>query len=208
MRRALLASLTLAAAACGGTELLQGDAFLPDGALPIEPATDRSDAGACDGPCAPIDAAPPGRDGAAEAGAEPSNTCAEARSMGSVSGDTGSDVVTASGKCAEWLRVRVTEDSSGAIGSEMKLELTLVPAGHDFDLYAFLDPSRDVLACAAPFARSETNAEAEEKLSLRWGEGTVANGSDDGRDVNVLVASALGPCPPAASWTLRAAGNR
>jgi hypothetical protein len=125
-----------------------------------------------------------------------------------VAGDEGSTPVTAQGTCAEFVRVRVVEANSNAVGAAMRLSVTLSPAGHDFDLYAFLDPARDQLACASPFARSETNGVSAESVGLRWGEGSVANGTDDGRTVVLAVTSASGPCPPGATWSLTATGNK
>jgi hypothetical protein len=212
-----LATLLAAAAliggvcgACGASGLLQGDSFEPDGALPTEPASDRFDASACDG-AATCDAGPP--DSApilpvADGAAPPSNTCEAPRDIGTVSGDTGSQTLTATGGCSEWLTLRATEDNSSALGAAMKVTLTLVSQGHDFDLYAYFNPAKDVISCTAPFARSETRGLADELINLTWGEGTVANGSDDSRTINVAVQSAAGPCPPTASWTLLVAGNR
>ena len=210
----LVLAASAASSACGEDGLLQGDAFTPDGTLPTEPASDRfdaaggtcdgGDAGTCDGSAA--DSAPvlPVADGATP----PSNTCQTARAIGTVSGDTGSTSVSASGACSEWLDVRATEDSSSALGAPMKVELTLTSKGHDFDMYVYLNTSKDVLACSSPFAMSETRGTIDEIVPLTWGEGTVANGSDDGRTIGVAIQSAQGPCPPGSGWTLTATGNR
>jgi hypothetical protein len=210
----LVLGLTLAAAvACGTDGLLQGDAFTPDGALPTEPASGRDaaaaacdggDGGACD--AGAPDSAPvlPVADGATP----PSNTCQTARAVGTVSGDTGATSLTATGTCSEWVSLRATEDNSSALGTPMKVELTLTSKGHDFDLYVYLNPVKDVLACSTPLAMSETRGTVDEIVSLTWGEGTVANGSDDGRTIGVAIQSAQGPCPPGSGWTLTANGNR
>lgn len=207
--------LVLAAAvACGTDGLLQGDAFTPDGALPTEPASERDAAtGSCDGgdAGAPCDASAPDSapvlpipDGAAP----PSNTCQTARPVGTVTGDTGATSLSAAGKCSEWISLRATEDSSSALGAPMKVALTLTSMGHDFDMYVYLNPVKDVLACSTPLAMSETRGTVDEIVPLTWGEGTVANGSDDGRTICVAVQSAQGPCPPGSGWTLTASGNR
>lgn len=215
----LVALALLGPSGCSEDGLLQGTPYLPSGDIPIDPASVREASAPCpeDGGCPDAaDAPPPTRDaGASEAGdagftppAPPKNTCATAREVGTVAGDAPSPPVTADGTCAEYLRVRVTETSTSALGVGMRVSLTLSPAGHDFDLYAFLDPNRDQLACAAPFARSETNGLSPETISLQWGEGTVANGNDDSRWVVVAVTSAQGPCPAGASWTLSAVGDK
>jgi hypothetical protein len=197
-------------AACGSDGLFQGDALNLEGALPVDPASDRRDAalsGCEGGGCeAGADAGPtlPVVDGATP----PSNTCLTARAFGTVSGDTAAQVLIATGACSEWVSVRATEDNSSAIGAGMKLNLTLASTGHDFDLFVYYDPVRDVVACSSPFAASATPGLRDEIVALSWGEGTVANGSDDSRTVRVAVQSASGPCPPGASWTLTAAGNR
>jgi hypothetical protein len=210
-----LAVLVLAAAvACGTDGLLQGDAFTPDGTLPTEPASERDAAGgscdggdggtACEGGVA--DSAPPlvVPDGATP----PSNTCQTARAVGTVSGDTGATSLTATGTCSEWISLRATEDNSSALGAPMKVSLTLTSMGHDFDLFVYLNTSKDVLACSTPIAMSETRGTIDEIVPLTWGEGTVANGSDDGRTIGVAIQSAQGPCPPGSGWTLTANGNR
>lgn len=197
--------------ACASDGLLQGDGFTPNGVLPTEPATERLDGGgvACDGSgcdagvadSAPIVTIP---DGATP----PSNTCLTARAMGTMAGDTGNPTLSTTGKCSEWLSLRATEDSSSALGAGMKVTLTLTPTGHDFDLYAYFSPAKDVLSCSTPSFVAETRGTAPEVIALTWGEGTVANGSDDGRTITVAVQSAQGSCPPTSSWTLSADGNR
>lgn len=214
MRRWLAAfALTVlaGAAACGSDGLLQGDGFAPDGTLPIAPASDRSDSGiaVCDGGACDAglkDAAPilPIPDGATL----PTNTCQTARGMGTVSGDTGATAVSTTGKCSEWISFRATEDNSGALGVPMKAKVTLTMTGHDFDLFVYFNPNKDVLSCASAFAVSQTRGTVDEVLSLQWGEGTVANGSDDSRTIALQVQSAEGPCPAGSSWSLTANGNQ
>ncbi len=199
--------------ACDSDGLLQGEAFTPDGTLPTEPASGRDAASAgCDGGDAAAcdasvpDSAPivPVPDGATP----PKNTCQTARPVGTVSGDTGATSLSASGTCSEWISLRATEDSSSALGVPMKVELTLTSKGHDFDLYVYLNKVKDLLACSAPVAVSETRGTVDEIVALTWGEGSVANGSDDVRTIGVVVQSAQGACPPGSSWTLTANGNR
>ncbi len=199
---------------CGGDEARQGDRYAPDGTLPIAAASDRpeggstrcdactSEGGSCDAGAAVL---PVG-----DASAEPTNTCETARVLGTVSGDTGATSVTGKGTCSEWLSLRATEDNGSALGAPMKVKLTLTPVAADFDMFVFYDPVRDVRACERPFASSYVPGAAAEVVSITWGEGSVANGSDDVRTIGVAVIKS-GPCSGdggAASWTLLAEGNR
>ncbi|MDB4938268.1 MAG: hypothetical protein JWP87_5240 [Labilithrix sp.] len=215
--RAPLGSIALvlaaaAAMACAKDALMQGESFQPDGTLPTDPPSDRVDASAgsceggkgCDASAADSASVLPAADGATP----PSNTCQTARAVGTLSGDTGSQTITAKGSCSEWISFRATEDSSSAIGAPMKVTLTLTSTGHDFDLYVYYTPSKDVVACSTPFAQSETRGTVDEIVPITWGEASVANGSDDGRTIGVAVQSAMGGCPPGSGWTLTADGNR
>lgn len=199
------------ALACGPDPLLlQGDEYVPDGTLSIGPPTERADAAACQegGACedAGSDVEPvPLGDGSTA----PLNSCETARAMGTLSGDTGSTSLTAEGRCSEWFSFRATEDDNSALGAGMKVKLTLTPTGADYELYAYLDKERDRLVCDAPTAQSFRPGTATEEIALAWGEGTVANGKDDGRTIGVAVIRASGPCAEdAGSYTLRAEGNR
>lgn len=212
IRRALalaaISGLLASFAACGSDGLLQGEELRPDGRLPIEPASERPEAGApCEaGACDASADAPPNP--LVDASSQPTNTCETARAIGTIAGDTGNARVTSTGSCSEWLSVRATEDSSSALGAPMKVKLTLEPGASDFDLYAYYDPVRDVRSCVAPFAASYQVGATTETIGLSWGEGSVANGSDDGRTIHVLVLKAGGPCSAdAGAWRLTAAGN-
>lgn len=204
-------SVLLPCAACGTDGLLQGDEYVPNGTLPIAPASNRLDAGrACDGDAScdasapdggPTKTVPPGA-------TPPSNTCQTARDIGTLSGDTGAQTLTTTGTCSEWISLRATEDDSGPIGVPMKVKLTLQSQGHNFDLYVYFDAVRDVVSCDSPAAKSETLGTVDEVIPLTWGEGTVANGSDDSRTIRIAVQSGDGPCPPGSGWTLKAEGHR
>ncbi|MBX3264330.1 MAG: hypothetical protein KF782_31955 [Labilithrix sp.] len=198
-----------AALACGPEpDLLQGDEYLPDGTLPIAPASERLDGATRDGSAgdgggeeAPV----PLADGSTA----PLNTCETARDIGALSGDKGSGTLTATGSCSEWLSLRVTEDDSSALGAAMKVRLTLTPSGADFDLFAFVDATRDRVVCDAPTASSTKSGTSVEEIPLTWGEGTIANGNDDSRTVGVAVVRAGSPCAAdAGSYTLLVEGNR
>ncbi len=199
----ILASACAGWLACGENDLRQGEAYTPDGslALPEPREIDASvDAGA-DVEVVPI------RDAGPDVNVTPIGTCEAPRDVGTVSGDTGG-TLNATGSCSEWISFRATENDDGTFGTGMKAKLTMTPKVHDFDLYAFFDPSRDVVACASPFARSEQGQLAVEVIPLSWGEGTIANGSDDSRTIRILVQSTAEACPAGASWSLTIGGNQ
>lgn len=186
------------AAACGSRGLLQGDTYEPDGTLAEPVPADRPDGSAA----STTDAAPLPPPDAAQ---YPTGTCEGARDLGTVSGDTGQGSLSATGDCSEWVRLRVTEDDSNAIGKPMKAKLTLTPLAGDLDLYVFFDPAR----CDAPSASAVSAGTTPEIVSLAWGENGVANGADDGRTVRVLVLKPGGPCTAGGNtWRLEVEGNR
>lgn len=197
--------------ACSEDDLLQGEELLPDASLRPAPFRERPDGAACDGGAcdagdAAIDAP---RVEVPDGAAPPTNTCETARDVGKLGADQGSAVLGADGTCSEWISVRATEDNSGALGSPMKLKVTLTPSGHDFDLYGFVNADKDLRSCTTPAAESTARGTgAVDSVSLTWGEGTVANGSDDSRTVTMLVQSADGPCGADAGWRLRVEGNK
>lgn len=197
--------------ACSNEDILQGDGFVPDGRLPTEPPTVRPEGGtSCDGGDASCDAGS-GRPDATAPPTGPSvteapNTCQTARAFGNVSGDTGSTKATTTGNCSEWVSVRATEDNNSAIGTPMKVKITLTPTGSDFDLYVYYDPVKDQPSCTFPWVSSATPGTGPESASLMWGEGNVANGSDDGRTIDMLVLRP-GGCD-AGTWSLLVEGNK
>lgn len=190
--------------ACAVDEPLQGVTYLPDGSIPLgDPnAFDprRGDGGTPD-----ADASPPVVLPIPDGSAGPTNTCETARPFGTIPGDKGPVFITTTGSCSEWLSLRATEDDSSAIGAGMRVLLTLSMVGADYELYAFLDKDRDVRQCTAPTASSYKPGTQQESIELTWGEGSVANGSDDGRTIGVaVVRSGSGPCNDAGTFTLRA----
>lgn len=188
---------------CDDHELAQGQGYLPDGAIPLGTPSLRTDldGGTCDGDSA-CDASPPPVDIVPDGGALPINTCQSARSLGTMSGDKGPSFVSGMGTCSEWFSVRVTENDSSALGVGMKVLITMMPTGADYELYAYLDKDRDVLSCGAPIASSFNRGTETEKIELSWGEGTVANGADDSRTLTIAVIRAAGPCTTG-SYSLR-----
>lgn len=137
------------------------------------------------------------------------NTCMGATSIGTVSGDDGSDQVTQSGATGQWLKLRVSEDDSSPLAQQMHVALTLsVPSGLNFDLYAYLDVDNDVVECGKVMDFSMKPAGTSETIDLVWGEtGTFANNSDDDRWVMLEVRYLSGDCDASKKWTLTAKGN-
>ena len=196
--------------ACGNDDLLQGNGYVADPVLATGDPTVRTDSGLfCDGDVcaeadAPFDGPPlPVND----ADVEPMNTCQTARLFGTIAGDQGAETAMTTGTCAEYVSLRVGEEDSNTFGVPMKTKLTLNNTLANFDMYVFFDPNADDLQCSMPYAKSVTASTTQESVSLTWGEGTIANGKDDGRTVVIAVVKADGPCGTG-SWTLLAEGNK
>lgn len=139
-----------------------------------------------------------------------SSTCASATDVGTVSGDSGSASASSKGSGSKFIKVRVTEDNSSVIGNELTLQAVLdVPTSADYDLYAYVNTTSDTTPCGSAAAKSAQSGGigANEQLKLNWGEGTVANGSDDGRWVVIEVRHKAGPCDSGTQWTLTVTGN-
>jgi hypothetical protein len=137
-----------------------------------------------------------------------SDTCAGATSLGSVSGDTGSQKLTASGTRAAWFRVRVTENDTGIGGVPEQLRVTLTsPASADFGVFVYVNTGSDVVECSTTVGTTTTNGKVEQ-THAEWGEtGTFANGSDDSRDVSIEIRPVSGTCGPDQMWQLSLQGN-
>jgi hypothetical protein len=132
----------------------------------------------------------------------PANTCETARDIGTVNGDEGGESVEAEGKCAEWVRVRVHEADDGWRGNEMKIKVTLTsPAGHDFDLAAFINTTADVPECRRPHQQTQSRTGTDE-IKLEWGEDFLANNADDSRTLAIQVTSGNGVACAATPWKL------
>ncbi len=135
------------------------------------------------------------------------NTCPASQDLGSVSGDTGSGTRTSSATTSKWLKVRITEDDDGIIGSKLKVRISLSsPPGSNFDLYAYLPGGSSGVLCTGPTS-SSTNSGAPDEVTFDWGEGLVPNGSDDSRNVSIEVRHVSGTCAAGQSWTLTVRGN-
>lgn len=136
-------------------------------------------------------------------------TCQTATMLGSVSGDTGAQKVTASGHVGGWYRVRVTEDDSDVFGVRMRVTARLTtPASPMFDLLVYVNTGSDVVECAAPAGTPSTTGNTKQ-IQAQWGEGGgFSNGNEDGRTVSIEVRPlATSGCSPTATWQLEIAGN-
>jgi hypothetical protein len=136
--------------------------------------------------------------------------CTGSTDLGSVSGDTGSDVKTVTGSASQWFRVRVTEDDTGLAGVQLWLTATLTsPPGTNFDLYVYVPASAgNTLECTEVSAQS-TSTGSTDTAQVKFGEsGMFANGSADDRYVTIEVRHVSGTCDPSAKWTLNIEGNK
>lgn len=136
------------------------------------------------------------------------NVCSGATDLGSVSGDTGADVKTASGSGSQWFTVRVTENDSSisALSLLVKAELTS-PPGTNFDVFVYVAGGSSGQECSAVNS-SSTNASGLDSATSEFGEsGVFSNGSDDSRTVSVEVRWVSGTCSAAAPWALTIRGD-
>ncbi|MEZ4224842.1 MAG: hypothetical protein R3B13_28070 [Polyangiaceae bacterium] len=136
------------------------------------------------------------------------NSCSTATPKGSLTGDEGPSTLTISGKGSTFITVRITEDNHSVIGEKEELKLSLsVPSGEDLDIYAYVNTSSDSSPCGLSAAgKSDSGGTgANESFSVSWGEGTVASGNDDSRDVVIEVAHKSGSCDQ--QWTLLLTGD-
>jgi len=133
-------------------------------------------------------------------------TCQQAVSLGSVSGDEGSPVLTTSGEEPTWVTFHVTENNRSVAGEEVSFTVTLQsPPDVDFDLYVYRGPDGGNTGCNGTGASSVT--EAVDSVHMEWGEGLVANGSDEDAWVAVEIRAKNGMCVPGAVWSLTADGD-
>ena len=142
------------------------------------------------------------------AGCSTTATCmAPTMTLASVSGDTGNGTASASGYQSAWYQIRVTEDDNSVIGVAMTMTATLTsPAATNYDLYLYVNTGTDALSCTTPNGAATKNGTTQSQ-KLKWGEGTVANGSDDSRTVVVEVRAPATGCMSTATWQLNIVGD-
>jgi hypothetical protein len=137
----------------------------------------------------------------------PVNTCPNATNLGTVRGDTGSDVVSATGYQSQWLFVNVTEADSGFPGSDLYMVAQLTsPPGVNFDLFIYEGNTNPPLQCSS-VKRQSTSTAALDEISHSWGEGFIPNGSDDSKLITIEVRWVSGTCDPSKKWSLTVYGN-
>lgn len=136
--------------------------------------------------------------------------CTSAMSLGSISGDTGSGVRTATGTTSKFLRITVTEDDSSVFSSkDPRARITLSSTGGNFDLYTYLGKSKDDgggVECSTIRA-SSTNPTGDDVVALQWNDNRPIGGHDDTRVISIEVRATMPDCA-GASWTLTVAGNK
>lgn len=135
------------------------------------------------------------------------DTCTGAMMLGTVSGDTGNQKLTAMGYRAAWYRVRVSEDDSSIGGLTLRVAAKLTsPAAVDFDVFVYLNAGNDVIECSTTTGTVSTSGNVD-TVKAEWGEGTFSNGSDDGRSVSIEVRPKSGQCMQQYTWQLEVEGN-
>jgi hypothetical protein len=136
------------------------------------------------------------------------DACQAAMMLGTVSGDSGNLKLPASGYQGAWYRVRVTEDVGGAGGVSLRVAAKLTsPATPMFDVFVYVNTGSDVIECSTTTGTVSTTG-ATKQVRAEWGEGGIANGSEDGRNVSIEVRPlASTGCSSAAMWQLEVEGN-
>ena len=147
-------------------------------------------------------------DGPALATCASADTCQGAMMLGTVSGDSNNVKLTASGYKSAWYRVRVTEDNSSVGGLSLRVAAKLTsPAAPMFDVFVYLNAGSDQVECATTTGTVSTSGMTKQ-VRAEWGEGTISNGSDDGRNVSIEVRPlSQSGCAAAATWQLEVEGN-
>jgi hypothetical protein len=125
--------------------------------------------------------------------------CGSATNLGVIPGDTGASSVAPSGYGERWFRVYISEEDNNPFSAHdlcARIQL-LVPAGTNYDLFAYCD------GCASVAASSTNAGSTTELVYVRWEE---TLGSDSGRDVYIRVAFVDGGT--CADYTLTVTGNQ
>jgi hypothetical protein len=136
------------------------------------------------------------------------DTCQGAMMLGTVSGDSQNQKLTASGYQGAWYRVRVSEDNSSVAGLTLRVAAKLTsPAAPMFDVFVYVNTGSDVIECSTTTGTVSTSGNTKQ-VRAEWGEGTISNGVDDGRSVSIEVRPLMAAgCSPSAMWQLEVEGN-
>jgi hypothetical protein len=175
-----------------------------EGVTPIDLGEDEpkpvaeSDAGRADA-SRPTSAPDAGTKAAADAGAPDGGvTTADCK------GTSSCPVPIVSGTTSGWYSIRVTENDSGVSGRKLKLKVTLTsPVSSNFDLYWYDQAPAD---CTTVW-QSSTQSSGVDTAAASWGEGSIANGNADDKDVYIEVRHAGGACNASATWSMQIEGN-
>jgi len=198
---ALPMSIGVFALACGEPEAKRGlqidpiDSKRPDvgqtRAAPEAAPENASDAGIAEVP--------------SKQATEAVNDCQSALDLGSLNGERkaigeAAETFAAQGHCSKWLKVRVTEASSGL--SALAINATLnSPSSTKFDLHAYVNKDKDESACGTQASSSATTLSNVDEINLTWGDDGWWS-SDDSRTVILEVRSANGACDASSTWSL------
>lgn len=167
----------------------------------VADATTDADSGkpldAGDGGVKDADAGDSGGDGGVVS-CNATNTCSSATSLGSISGDKGSDVVSKTGYLSGWYKVSVTEDDSQLFTRiDLKTQFSLgSPIGSNYDLYVYDSCSTVV--------NQSTNLTGTDSVAASW---TDQAAHDDGQTLYIYVKYASGECKSSSTWSLQGRGN-
>jgi hypothetical protein len=169
-------------------------------------ATIPVDAGASDAPIGtPPGGSPPGDAGPGSC--QSTDACTNAITLGTISGDTGSQTLMASGNRGAWYRVRVTENDTDVDGVPMHVLARLTPpAGEDFEVRIYVNPDTDILECSSSTGVATTSGTVKQ-VRASWGEDVFTDAEDDSRDVSIEVRPLSSACSPNATWHLVVEGN-
>lgn len=158
-----------------------------------------------DGSMIIVDAAP---DAPPQATCTSGDTCQGAMMLGTVSGDSGNVKLTATGYKSAWYRVRVTEDNSSVGGLSLRVAAKLTsPSAPMFDVFVYVNAGSDQIECGTTTGTVSTSGSTKQ-VKAEWGEGTISNGSDDGRNVSIEIRPlSQSGCASTAMWSLEVEGN-
>lgn len=136
------------------------------------------------------------------------DTCATATTLGTVSGDSQNQKLSATGYRSAWHSVRVTENSSSVGGLSLRVAAKLTsPNAAMFDVFVYVNSGSDQVECATTTGTVSTTGMTKQ-VRAEWGEGSISNGSDDGRTVSIEVRPlATSGCSASAMWQLEVEGN-
>jgi hypothetical protein len=157
------------------------------------------------------DSGPPAPQCSFQAGSQ-GGSCPTATDLGSVSGDTdpSQNSVAFTGSTSQWLVVSATEDSNSVVEHDLSVKLTLnAPAGSNYDLYAYVDPSGtpSSRSCQTVSGQSTNAAGVADEVTLTWDDNQISQPNDDTRLVTVKVEHVSGPCGPGNEWSLSVEGH-